>query len=127
MVLKVFRLNYNGCSVPEAARIMLAMPVHHNQADVLVAAPSKVIAHGLASAIPNLGVPRRSDPGFLLAMGNDVDALIAGGQFAVPRVLACKPERSDVVVELRADGRHRVVGRLVRTGRFEFRFELGDV
>ncbi len=121
--MRVFRLSLNGVSVPRAVEALLGFTGNRNQADVLVVAPSKAAAWGLANGMPSLGVPSLSDPEFRLAMGNDVDALAAAGQLDRPRVLAYHPDRQDVVVEVHADGRHLVVGRFVRVGAYGCRFE----
>lgn len=124
MRLKVFRLTLNGVGVPTAVRDLLGLRVSRNQAQVLVVAPSKAAAFGLASAMYGLGVPARSDPDFRQATGNDVEALEAAGQLTEPRVLAYDGDSYPAAVaEIRADRQHRVIGQLARVEGFRFQFE----
>ncbi len=127
MALRTFRLTLNGVGVPTDVWPLLGMPTHRRQAQVLVVAPSKAAAHGLADGIRGLNAPARSDPDFRLASGNEVDALAAAGQLDEPRVLAYDGDSNDVpVVGVSYAGRHRVVGRLVRVGHVGFRFDPAD-
>ncbi len=124
MTLKVFTLGINGTSVPGPVLDLLGRRRTRNQVQVLVVAPSKASAFGLASAMPGVGVPAKSDPEFRVASGNDVDALAAAGQLDEPRVLAHHPDHgTDHVVEIRADGHHRIIGHLVRIPGYLFRFD----
>jgi hypothetical protein len=120
--LKVFLLGHN-CSVYGPIKELLGMTGVYNQATILVVAPSKAAAFGLASAMPNMSTPSRTDPEFRMAAGSDVDALAAAGQLATERVLAFHPNRSDDVVEVRVDGQHCVIGRFVPVAGYQFAFE----
>lgn len=122
--MRVFRLTLNGVIASGRVAALIQVPRYQRQVDVLVVAPSKAAAYGLASAMPDISVPSRSDPDFRLATGNEVDALAAAGQLDHERVLAYKTERSAVVVEVKVDGRHQVIGRLVQGPLYSFTFEL---
>lgn len=120
--LKVFRLGHN-CAVYGPLKAMLGMTGFHNQANILVVAPSKAAAFGLASAMPNMDTPRRTDPDFRIATGNDVDALAAAGQLDSQRVLVFHPHRPGSVVEVRVDGDHQVIGQFAPAAGYTSTFE----
>lgn len=95
---------------------ILGLSKHHRQTRVLVYARSKAAAFALLGE-RSMAPGHVGDPNFRVAMGNDVDALAAGGLTEAPAVYALtRLSGIGPVVRIEQDGSPTVVGRLERVG-----------
>ncbi len=114
--MKVYTVDLSDSWVAPEITAMIGHRSGRNQAPIYIAAPTKAAAHRLANELPHHWVGYPTLGRLRVAMGNDLDALVAAGLLDESGILVkANNGGREAVVRVTADG-PTLIGHLVPQG-----------